>query len=111
MVARPPARNPTKKNHIGRDVVFFIPLFYFCKKSKVYIHKTTDPNDPTQRLPYVLVFLLGEEVGYHKSTSADENHIIGRGKFQGSLIGRRHTLNNLALEALTHKNLGQRLRR
>ena len=32
MVARPPARNPTEKNHIGRDVVFFISFCFFVKK-------------------------------------------------------------------------------
>ena len=46
MVARPPARNPTKKNHIGRDVVFFIPFFYFCRKARsIY---TKQPTQMTQ---------------------------------------------------------------
>ena len=43
MVARPPARNPTEKNHIGRDVVFLFPFFTFAHKRGLY--KQTQPTE------------------------------------------------------------------
>ena len=47
MVARPPARNPTKKNHIGRDVVFFISFFLLLHTSEVYTNKHNPPRMAT----------------------------------------------------------------
>ena len=47
MVARPPARNPTEKNHIGRDVVFFISFFLLLHTSEVYTNKHNPPRMAT----------------------------------------------------------------